>query len=247
MKFNLLPYILIILTFTGCTDHPNSDMAKISDPEQVKPLSEGIRYEIDTATSLVTWVGTNPTGRHNGIFKIEEGWITVIKNDSQQVENKNEQLTNNIRHAQITIDIRSVDILDLKPDLQQYNKLLRHLKSKDFFQVQKYPVATFELISVQEIKKDSTERESNEFTIIDPTHMIKGNLTIKGITKGVEFPVRLDMRNLKIEASAKFNIDRTAWNINYLDENDPVARTKDSFINNIVNIGFEILAFSQDP
>jgi polyisoprenoid-binding protein YceI len=247
MKANFFYYFFILLSITGCTKQPKSDMAKISDPEQVQPLGEGERFVIDTATSIITWVGTKPTGRHNGIFKIKEGFITVIKNDSQQVNENNRQFIGQIKHAQIIIDISSVDILDLKHNPLQYDKLLKHLKSKDFFQTDKFPIATFELTFCEKIEKDSIVRESNEFTLIDPTHMVRGNFTLKGNTKSIEFPVRLDMRNLKVEVSAKFNIDRTAWNINYLNENDAVAKAKDSFINNIVNIGFEILAFSQNP
>jgi polyisoprenoid-binding protein YceI len=71
---------------------------------------------------------------------------------------------------------------------------------------------------------------------------MNGNLTIKGITLNVEFPVRADYRNLRFEASAKFNINRMDWDIKYKDENDPAARATDSFIHNIVNVGFEIIA-----
>jgi hypothetical protein len=54
--------------------------------------------------------------------------------------------------------------------------------------------------------------------------------------------MKADYRNLRFEASAKFNIDRTVWGINYKHENDPVARATDGFIHNIVNVGFEIIA-----
>jgi polyisoprenoid-binding protein YceI len=239
------------MTAAGCTQQPKSDMARISGPEDLPTASSGTTYEIDTATSLVTWVGTNPTGRHNGIFKIKNGSITVSNNDSQmdsQLVNDQEKLNHNqINLARITIDIKSVDILDLKHDRVQYNKLLKHLKSDDFFQADKYPEAIFELISIEKIEEDTTKSMNKKFTLINPTHQMKGNLTIKGITKSIEFPVRLDVRNLKLEASAKFNIDRTAWDINHLNENDPVAKTRDSFINNIVNVGFEIIAYSKDP
>jgi polyisoprenoid-binding protein YceI len=246
MKLYRIYHILFIFALFGCTKQPKGDMAKIGDPQQADHLDEGIRYEIDTVNSIVTWVGTKPSGRHNGIFKIKEGYITVSKKDSQQVENKSSQFAYRLNNAEIIIDLRTVDILDLKHNPDEYDELLDHLKSKDFFHVQKYPEARFELDSCEKIEKDSTEREENELTNIDPTHIMKGNLTFRGNTESVKFPVRLDMRNLKLEASAKFTINRTSWNINFLDKNDPVAWTKDSYINNIVNVGFEILAFSTE-
>ena len=251
MRNWFLLYIIIILSFAGCTREPKGDMARIGEPGEIQKLQEGTIYKIDTATSIITWVGANPTERHNGIFKIKDGDITVsiVENlaDSQAVNLTVKKDPDQINQARIIVNVNSVDILDLKHDRVQYNKLLRHLKSEDFFETDKFPEAIFELISIEKIEEDTTAEINNEFTIINPTHRIKGNLTIKGVTKSIEFPVRLGIINLKLEASAKFNIDRTVWGINNLDKNDPVAKTKDGFINNIVNVGFEIIAYSQDP
>jgi len=245
MKFKILYHFLFILALLNCTREPKSDMANIGEERVVESAKKGISYEIDTSASLVTWVGTKPTGRHNGIFRIKSGTINVVEETIDSTTNKKSE--KRINSANIIIDISTIDILDLKHDPVQYRKLLNHLKSKDFLSIEEFPIATFELISIKLLDKDSTERIENEFTIIDPTHTITGNLTIKGITKSIEFPVKIDMRNLKVEASARFNINRTVWDIDYLNENDAVARVKDSFINNIVNVGFEILAFSQTP
>ncbi|MBR9998800.1 MAG: YceI family protein [Cyclobacteriaceae bacterium] len=247
MKFAFLYHLCLFLAIAGCTKQPKGEMAKISDPENVSRKPEGTIYKIDTATSIVTWIGTNPTSRHNGIFKIRDGSVNVVKRDSMGSENQELKTYTTINNAQLTIDITSLDILNLKPDPEQYKELLKYLESEDFFHTEKFPDALFELISIREIEKDSTERINDEFTIIDPTHLIRGNLTMKGITKSIEFPARVDMRNRKLEASAKFNIDRTVWNINYMDETDLVARTKDGLIDHIVNVGFEILAYSQEP
>jgi len=247
----LLYLFIMLFTLASCTKQPKSDTARISDPEDLLTTNEGTIYEIDTATSIITWVGTKPTGRHNGIFKILNGKIQVVKIenqiDSQLVNDQVEKHLNKINHASVTININSIDILDLKDDRVQYNILLKYLRSDDFLQVDKFPEAKFELISIKEMEEDTTKRINNEFTVINPTHKVKGNLTLKGITKSIEFPIRMDMRNQKLEASAKFNIDRTAWSIHHQNENDPVARTKDGLINNVVNVGFEIIAYSQDP
>ncbi len=220
-------------------------MAKIGNEAKVESPGKGISYQIDTSASLVTWVGTKPTGRHNGIFRILSGTIHIVEEKVDSILNK--KPVKRIENATIVIDMGSIDIQDLKHEPQQYRKLLNHLKSEDFFSTEEFPIATFELTSITPLEQDTTQRMRNEFTIIDPTHTITGNLTIKGITKSIEFPVKIDMRNLKIELSAKFNVNRTSWGINYLNENDAVARVRDSFIHDIVNVGFEILAFSKSP
>ena len=216
---------------------PKSDNAVIGEALPVEEKDPGVEYIIDTSQSIVTWVGTKPTGRHNGLIKIHYGSLKLILEETGSKRKKF-----NIGNAKISINMNSVRVLDLTDDPFQLEKLENHLHSEDFFDTEVYPEAEFELISFEPIVKDSVKRENNNYTIIDPTHILSGNLTIKGKTLNVTFPVKADYRNYRFEASAKFNIDRTDWEINYKDENDPVARATDGFIHNIVNVGLEIIA-----
>jgi len=237
LKFRDYIYLAIILFFAGCMQEPKSDNAIISEALPIEEKDPGIVYAIDTSYSLITWVGTKPTGRHNGLIKIKSGSITVIEEDTKRLIK-----TFNISNARILIDMESVKVLDLMDNPLQLEKLENHLRSEDFFDTKTFAEAEFELISFEPIEKDTVVRENNKYTIIDPTHTMSGNLTIKGKTLNVRFPVKADYRNLKLEVSAKFNLDRTEWDITYKDENDPVARATDGFIHNIVNIGFDIIA-----
>ncbi len=246
MIYRSIAFLIVISVFVACTREPESDHAKTGEALITDSVEYGTKYIIDTTSSIITWVGTKPTGRHNGIFKIKEGFFTTNETtENEKEENKPIEDNQQITSTRIIIDIASVDILDLKHDPEQYRKLLDHLHSRDFFYTREFPEAVFELISMERLKPDSVQRSSNEFVIIDPTHRVTGNLTLRGITKSIELPVKIGIRNQKLEASAKFNINRTAWNISYMNERDPVARAKDSFINNTVNIGFEIIAFSR--
>lgn len=241
VKLNILfrnfIYLVTFLSVAGCMQEPKSDNAVIKEALPVEEKNVGVEYKIDTSNSLVTWVGTKPTGRHNGLIRISSGSITILEEDTDR---RIKQF--NINNAKIIIDMESVKVLDLVDDPLQRDKLENHLRSEDFFDTKTYETAEFELISFETIEEDSLVREENKYTIIDPTHTMNGNLTIKGKTFNIEVPVKADYRNLKFEASAKFNIDRTIWNITYKDENDPVARATDGFIHNIVNVGFEIIA-----
>jgi len=237
LKIRDFIYIAIILSIAGCLQEPKSDNAVINEALPVEEKNVGITYKIDTSYSLITWVGTKPTGRHNGLIKIKSGSITIMEEDDKR-KNKNFTISN----ANILIDMGSVKVLDLKDDPLQLEKLENHLRSEDFFDTQTFEFAEFELISFEPIENDSLVRKNNKYTIIDPTHTMSGNLTIKGKTLNMKVPVKADYRNLKFEASARFNIDRTKWDITYKDENDPVARATDGFIHNIVNVGIEIIA-----
>lgn len=237
ISFREFIYIATSLFMASCMQEPKSDNAVVSEALPVEENNVGIIYQIDTSNSLITWVGTKPTGRHNGLIRIRSGSITILEEDT---ERKNKKFF--INNAKILIDMESVKVLDLMDDPLQQEKLENHLKSEDFFDTKTYKTAEFDLISFEPIEYDSLVRENNKYTIIDPTHTMSGNLTIKGKSFNISIPVKADYRNLKFEASAKFNIDRTIWNITYKDEHDPVARATDSFIHNIVNVGFEIIA-----
>ena len=239
-RIKYILYLTFFVWFTGCMQEPKSDNAIIGEALPVEEKNEGVVFDIDTSQSIITWVGTKPTGRHNGLIKIKKGTITILH---EELELKRKKFT--IVNANICINMSSVKVLDLADNPLQLDKLEKHLHSKDFFGTEVHPEAEFELISFEPLVEDSVKREKNNYTIIDPTHVMNGNLTIKGKTLNVKFPVKADYRNLRLEASAKFNIDRTEWCINYNDENDPVARATDSFIHNIVNVGIEIIARPQ--
>ncbi|MCS6820293.1 MAG: YceI family protein [Microscillaceae bacterium] len=212
----------------SCSQAPKSDEAKTGEAVKVdeSKKADAPAYTVDLATSEVTWVGTKPTGKHNGTFKIKEGTINV--KDGQVVG------------GAYVIDLNSLKVLDLK-DEKQNADLTGHLKSKDFFEVEKFPTAKFTIVSVSPFKPDSTQKQiekDKEYSLENPTHTVKGNLELKGVTKSIEFPAKIEVTESEVKAEAKFNIDRTAWGMNYKAE----GSIPDKFIHNKVNIGFKVFA-----
>ena len=61
------------------------------------------------------------------------------------------------------------------------NNLINHLKDPDFFDVKKFPFSAIAITRVAEINVEDKE--------------ITGNLTIKGITHSVTFPVKMVMKD----------------------------------------------------
>lgn len=92
------------------------------------------------------------------------------------------------------IDMTTINTTDLKGDYK--GKLDGHLKSDDFFGVEEYPTATLDIISAT--KKDGK-------------YNIKANITIKGITEAISFPMTVKDDT----ATASLKIDRTKHNITY--------------------------------
>ncbi len=206
-----------ILFFTAC-NAPKADDAATSDKKAVIEV-KGTPYDVDT-TSVITWTGSKPTGQNTGIFPVQGGTILV---DSGQVVGGN-----------FVIDISRLKDNDLAADPKNQATLEGHLKSPDFFDVAKYPLANFVITSVAPYIADS----SKEVLLADVTHTITGNLTLKDKTKSISFPARLTVDENSAATQANFNIDRTDWNINYKGPGNP----QDWVISKTVNIKLNITA-----
>ncbi|MGB3779912.1 MAG: YceI family protein [Tunicatimonas sp.] len=241
MKTLSFPILALLATFfvTSCQQKPGGSDAEVGAAQEVDQLSaQAVNYPLDTEASELTWYGFKPTGRHNGTIGIQDGMLAV--------EN------GTVVGGSFTMDLNSIDVLDLEGEDKQ--KLTGHLQSPDFFNVEQYPNAKFEITEVvpyAEAKMDAdtsrldvvvNDEAVDEYTIDNPTHAITGNLTMRDTTLSIMFPAKVSITGDQIMAQAKFNIDRTKWNVSYGDENDMEARAKDKFIYNTVNVGFDIKA-----
>jgi polyisoprenoid-binding protein YceI len=108
--------------------------------------------------------------------------------------------------AGFSVDMNSIANLDIQdPTWKQI--LIAHLKSDDFFDVEKFPAAQLEVTSFKPVEGAKTGAANYRLT---------AKLTIKGITKEIEFPATVYLRDDgAISAEAHFDIDRTEWNILY--------------------------------
>ncbi|PCJ27242.1 MAG: lipid-binding protein [Flavobacteriales bacterium] len=140
---------------------------------------------INTKVSSVDWVGKKVVGQHAGTINIKEGTL---------------HLHNGVLDGgKIIIDMTTIASTDLEGKTAQ--KLMGHLSSPDFFDVKNHNTTTLEITSTKNI-------EGNKFTII-------GNLTIKGITKPIEFPATIEVKDGKLAAYAEMKVDRTLYDIKY--------------------------------
>lgn len=203
------------ILFTACQDAPDADNANTGEAESAATAS-GNTFSIDSS-SAITWAGTKPDATHSGTFKISNGTVSV----------ENNQLT----AGSFTIDIASLVNLDLEGEWK--GKLEGHLKSPDFFDVEKFPTASFAITKVEPY--DSTKGTS---LLTGATHLISGNLTLKDSTKNISFPANISITETALTAKADFNIDRTLWGMNYKGPNNPA----DWLIRKEVNLKFDIAA-----
>lgn len=137
---------------------------------------------VDTEKSTLKWHGEKVTGEHWGNIELQEGWFTW----------KNDKMTDGM----FVIDMSSITNTDIEDE--GYNaKLVGHLKSDDFFGVEKYPTANLEI-------KSSSAFKDNKGTV-------KGHLTIKETTLPIEFEVQKNGNWFM----AEIIVDRSKYDVRY--------------------------------
>ena len=177
--------VALIILFAACKNK-TADLVSTAGSTDTQLDGSGDVYQIDTATSVIEWIGATPSNtQHNGILKLSNGQFTAKKN----------QLTS----GTFKISINSITNLDQTG--KDKSNLEDHLKNQDFFEVEKYPFGNF---TITQLQTDSTGQ------------YVMGNLTLKGITNNIRIPVKLTIDTESISAETPmFTIDRTKWGIVY--------------------------------
>ncbi len=151
---------------------------------------ETTKQNIDTATSQMTWHGSKVTGKHHGKIKIKDGFV--------------QWSGDTIKNGEFAIDMSSIVNEDIE-DPKYRTKLETHLKSEDFFMVEKYPTSKFVITSAKPIK--NTDGGAN--------YEVTGKLTIKDKTHSVSFPAKIEKKDGITTATGSVTLDRTKWDVRY--------------------------------
>jgi polyisoprenoid-binding protein YceI len=149
-------------------------------------LAKAETWKVDTINSKIGWKATKIGGGHHGDVKVKSGTLTTEKGA--------------LKAGEIVVDMNTIEIADDLGEAMK-TKLHNHLRSDDFFSVEKNPTSTLKIKKVGPAK--------------DGTNEVIADLTIKGITKPVTFPATVKIEGNKLNAKAKFAIDRTAYDIRY--------------------------------
>jgi polyisoprenoid-binding protein YceI len=143
-------------------------------------------FTVDPAASTIVWTGYKVTGQHTGNVTVKNGKLLVD-------------------HGRFTggsfeIDMTTITCTDLQGG--GATKLVNHLKSDDFFGVEKYPMAKYVITRVI-----PTDTKGN--------YKIIGDLTIKEKTKEVRFNANLAEANNQLTATAKIVVDRSDFDVKF--------------------------------
>lgn len=143
-------------------------------------------FKIESAQSRIDWIGRKVTGAHNGTIAVKEGSFSV----------NNGKITD----GRVYIDMSSIIILDVT-DAATNTQFAGHLASDDFFSIEKFPTAAFEIVSVNPVTGNQ--------------YHFEGNLTIKGITHASAFDAIVKNNESNLTLVGKLIVDRTKYGIKF--------------------------------
>ena len=212
-------FLLLAVFAVGCSS-PEGEAVESGDaiPEggtMTVNNDAGAVYYVDVDNSSVSWEGAKLAGTHTGEIPVSAGKLMVAGG--------------NLVGGEFQMDINGLTNTDM-PAEEGGDKLVGHLKSADFFDVEKYPFATFKLLQVQPVTGEE-----------GVTHNLSGNLTLKGETRSVTLPAKVSVTDDAITATTpKFTIDRNDWGMTY--GNSTLGLAQDKVINDDVGLQVKLMA-----
>ena len=185
-----------LIFFTACND-PASDATKAKTGEAAQVASpasataQGQKYVITPQNSKIEFVGSKVTGQEKGSFGDFSGQIDYAGSPE---------------NSRVNITIKLDSITTASPGLD------KHLKTADFFDVAKYPEASFVSTAIKAGGENGA------------SHTVTGNLTMHGVTKAITFPATINVTPDAATVESSFSINRKDFGFNYAGATDNLIR-----------------------
>ena len=190
MKHGIFLSALALVALAGCDNDPSKGKVKVEAKEAVAVAEQAIQadaerevvsYAFSQEGSKVEYVGAKVTGKHEGGFEEFAGTIELVDGDPKK--------------SKVEVVIQTASLFS------DAEKLTGHLKSDDFFGVERFPTAKFVSTSIE----DGAEGK----------HSVTGNLTLRDVTKSITFPAEIEVKGDEVEVEAEFAINRKDFGIVY--------------------------------
>lgn len=201
----LLVLAALGLTITACkSEIDNKPAAVVEEPAAAEKTEQAVEKVEEKAPeagettklnlgpdSKVEWVGAKVTGDHTGGFEKISGMAELDKDG-------------NLIKVEVSADTTSI--------YSDADKLTEHLKSDDFFSVEKFPTAKFETTKIEAKPSDNG------------THEITGNMTIRDQTKTITIPAKVEVSDSGVKAQSEFTLKRFDFGIEYKGKADDLIK-----------------------
>ena len=159
---------------------------------ETKPAT-GNGLPITPENSKVEFTGSKVTGKHDGGFKQFSGNIDLVNNKPEESK------------VFVEMDVNSI--------YTDSEDLTKHLKTADFFDVEKFPKASF---TSTKIVAD-TAKGANNYTVT-------GDFDLHGTKKSITFPATITIGDADVAVKSEFSINRKDFGIVYAGKTDDLIR-----------------------
>ena len=197
MSTRILWGSLLALAIAGCDDpaagKTRAEVTSATPTSTAAPTATGARYELASDSSKLEYVGSKVTGSHDGGFKTFTAHVQLPEDGS-------------LEGGSVEVEIETASIFS------DTDKLTEHLKSADFFEVEKFPKASFKSTKIAKGGADGA------------SHTVSGNLTLHGETKGITFPATIAKDGDAITVKSEFVINRKDFGIVYKGKPDDLIK-----------------------
>lgn len=167
---------------------PSAAPAQTAAPAPAEAKT-GVEVAFSNEGSTLEWVGAKVSGDHKGGFQRFTGTAQV---DGDQVLS-----------AKVQIDVTSL--------FSDTEKLTGHLKSPDFFDVERLSTASFETTSITAGGEGGT-------------HTVTGVLDLLGVKKELTFPATVAAVEGGHSVKAEFMLNRKTWGLVYPGKPDDLIK-----------------------
>ena len=190
----LVGYLVASALIASCSGSSNGqNSVAASDSVTASTIDSAQSVQIDFDASALQWKGFKPGGSHEGKLPVSDGKLDIL---------------DGVLHGgYVVLRLGNLTVEDLKPE-EGGNKLKEHLLSADFFDAAKWPEVRFELTNI-----------SPEGLSLKGLTELKGNLTLKDVTKNITIPITPvafdEAQQSYLISSKSFKINRADWNVKY--------------------------------
>lgn len=190
--FVIFDVVVIVLVLAWMFRDPyraaQAQQAHVSEarsPEVSDVAADGLET-VRFETAELMFTGSSALGEQPGFFEQVSGEV-AIGADGKTLHN-----------VRGTVQMNSV--------VTNADSLTKKLKEESgFFEVKTYPVAQF--VSTEILPPDIEAGRDK--------HLIVGNLTLRGVTKSVQFPAQVDITPDKFRLAAEFSVNRNEFGVSY--------------------------------
>ena len=200
-KFGLV--IFLFSSFLVACEDPAANKARAVTSNAATPAAnsqaaapapaKGESLAITPENSKVLFTGSKVTGKHEGGFNKFTGTIDLVSEKPEE--------------SRVKIDIETSSVFT------DADGLTKHLQTGDFFEVEKFPKASF--VSTK-IAADAAKGANN--------YTVTGDLELRGVKKSVTFPATISITPADVSVNSEFSINRKDFGIVYAGKADDLIR-----------------------